>query len=418
MTSHTLCLNMIVKNESKIIERLLRSVIPIIDTYCICDTGSSDNTVEIITEVMKAAGKPGCVVHEPFRNFGYNRTFALQKAVDWGTYALLLDADMTLVINPSFDKKQLATADGHMILQRNGSLEYKNLRIVRTDIGVRCVGPTHEYYDTGCATIGFLETLSIQDLNDGGCKSTKFERDVALLEEALVSEPTNTRYLFYLGNSYRDLGNNEKATETYKRLLTLGGWAEEKYMSCLSIYNIYKHLGCEREGIRYLVEAHHYSPRRVEHIQRLVNYYCRAGQNEIAMGYFRFIADHYVQNYMTSTVYKEILFRTPFEYMFLLPYHVIISALRTNQQQVAYTMYKIICHHKSLEPSDWFLNNLFFNLGFLTIFTPEISVFQDMMSYCRILRCRGFVFTDKHIENIRAFAKHHGFADDNLEITQ
>ena len=43
-----LALNMIVKNEGKIIERLLTSVLPIVDTYCICDTGSTDNTKEII----------------------------------------------------------------------------------------------------------------------------------------------------------------------------------------------------------------------------------------------------------------------------------------------------------------------------------------------------------------------------------
>ena len=42
-----ICLNMIVKNESKVITRLLESVSPIIDTYCICDTGSTDDTKEI-----------------------------------------------------------------------------------------------------------------------------------------------------------------------------------------------------------------------------------------------------------------------------------------------------------------------------------------------------------------------------------
>ena len=41
----TLCLNMIVKNESKIITRLFDSVLQIIDSYCICDTGSNDNTI-------------------------------------------------------------------------------------------------------------------------------------------------------------------------------------------------------------------------------------------------------------------------------------------------------------------------------------------------------------------------------------
>ena len=64
-----LCLNMIVKNESKIIERLLGSVLDIVDTYCICDTGSTDDTVERIRTFMKAAGKPGCVYVEPFKNF-------------------------------------------------------------------------------------------------------------------------------------------------------------------------------------------------------------------------------------------------------------------------------------------------------------------------------------------------------------
>ena len=44
----TICLNMIVKNESNIIIRLFDSILPIIDSYCICDTGSTDNTIEII----------------------------------------------------------------------------------------------------------------------------------------------------------------------------------------------------------------------------------------------------------------------------------------------------------------------------------------------------------------------------------
>ena len=39
---------MIVKNESRVILRLLESVRLIVDSYCICDTGSTDNTIEII----------------------------------------------------------------------------------------------------------------------------------------------------------------------------------------------------------------------------------------------------------------------------------------------------------------------------------------------------------------------------------
>ena len=46
-------LNMIVKNESKIIVRLLQSVYKLIDAYCICDTGSTDDTIEVIETFLK-----------------------------------------------------------------------------------------------------------------------------------------------------------------------------------------------------------------------------------------------------------------------------------------------------------------------------------------------------------------------------
>ena len=44
----SLCPNMIVKNESHVILRLLNSVAPIIDYWVIADTGSTDGTQEII----------------------------------------------------------------------------------------------------------------------------------------------------------------------------------------------------------------------------------------------------------------------------------------------------------------------------------------------------------------------------------
>ena len=55
-----ICLNMIVKNESAIIIRLLESVIPLIDSYCICDTGSTDNTITLIKEYCKSKNITAC----------------------------------------------------------------------------------------------------------------------------------------------------------------------------------------------------------------------------------------------------------------------------------------------------------------------------------------------------------------------
>ena len=113
----SICLNMIVRNESKIIARVLQSVLPIIDTYVICDTGSTDNTISIIKDFFNSKGIKGEVISEPFKNFGYNRTIALNAAKGKATYALLLDADMIFKIEPSFDKQNL-TADSYLIIQK------------------------------------------------------------------------------------------------------------------------------------------------------------------------------------------------------------------------------------------------------------------------------------------------------------
>ena len=67
--NNTICLNMIVKNESKIITRLFDSVYKIIDYYCICDTGSTDDTIDIIKEYFKGKNIPGEIIKKKICKF-------------------------------------------------------------------------------------------------------------------------------------------------------------------------------------------------------------------------------------------------------------------------------------------------------------------------------------------------------------
>ena len=125
----TICLNMIVKNESKIITRLFDTILPIIDTYCICDTGSTDDTKEIIENYFKEKKIPGKVIQESFKDFGHNRTVALKAAKNMGTYLLFLDADMKLEISSDFDKQKL-TAGAYLIRQGGGDFKYFNVVLI------------------------------------------------------------------------------------------------------------------------------------------------------------------------------------------------------------------------------------------------------------------------------------------------
>ena len=138
----TLCLNMIVKNESKIILRFLNSVYTLLDSYCICDTGSTDNTIDLITTFFQEKNIPGKIIEEPFRDFGYNRTFALQCCENCmnSDYLLLLDADMMIEMNQDskaihhFKKNLIHDAylinqGTHYIIQYREHLMYRKMQV-------------------------------------------------------------------------------------------------------------------------------------------------------------------------------------------------------------------------------------------------------------------------------------------------
>ena len=95
-----ICLNMIVKNESPVIERCLASVKPWIGHWVIVDTGSTDGTQELVRKAM--AGVPGELHERPWRNVGHNRNEALDLARAHGDYVLFIDADEQLQVPPDF----------------------------------------------------------------------------------------------------------------------------------------------------------------------------------------------------------------------------------------------------------------------------------------------------------------------------
>jgi tetratricopeptide (TPR) repeat protein len=279
-----ICLSMIVKNESKIIRRMLDTVSPIIDAYCICDTGSTDDTIQVIKDYFGAKGVIGEVFSHPFKNFGYNRTVALQRAAIWAEYALLLDADMRLVVGPAFNKV-LLDADAYSCLQGGRSLEYYNTRIVRTRIGITCVGPTHEFYDIPKSSRIIAlprDALRIDDVGDGGSKQDKFERDIRLLEEGLKEEPGNSRYHFYLANSYRDVGKKAEAVSWYKKHIGLGGWDEEIWNSVLEMGKCQLSLGESANGLATLMEAYSLRPHRAESLYEIIKYYREKSKHNAA----------------------------------------------------------------------------------------------------------------------------------------
>ena len=99
-----LSLSIIVKNEEKVIKRMLDSVAPILDYYVIIDTGSTDRTKEIAKETMDAHGIPGEIIDHEWVNFCTARNFAFEMTQGKAQYGFWIDADEQLIIDPSFSK--------------------------------------------------------------------------------------------------------------------------------------------------------------------------------------------------------------------------------------------------------------------------------------------------------------------------
>jgi hypothetical protein len=350
---------MIVKNESKIIKRLLKSVIDIIDYYVICDTGSTDNTVEIIENFFKESKIRGFVFYEKFINFCHNRNIALQHSKGLTEYALLLDADMVLEVN---SKDFTLTENSYKLSQGSDYFYYDNIRIVKNNGTYYYVGVTHEYITCSVNDNPSKipkEILFIRDLGDGGAKSDKFERDRRLLLEGISAEPNNERYHFYLANTLRDLGNNQESIEYYKKRIELGGWYEEKYVSCLNIYKL-------NGDLSYLVESFHYNPKRVEGILELIKYYTIKKQYQTAYNYYTFIKEYYENEYFNGNGdISKNLFSNALDYSYYLPYYMIIVCGYIKNNDTGLFMYKVIFKRKSYL-SEWHHKNLFYNLQFYT----------------------------------------------------
>lgn len=202
----TIGLAMIVRDEAAVVERLIASVRPVIDTWTVVDTGSVDDTPALVAAAL--ADRPGTVHHRPWVDFGHNRTELLDLAAGTADHLLLLDADMTLVVHGP-----LPTLDHDVYrIRTEGHLAYWVPRLVRGDRPGRYVGATHEYLDSGPgATTADLTAWTITHHADGGSRADKFTRDRGLLVAAWERRPTRVEPLHELARGHRARGEHHAA---------------------------------------------------------------------------------------------------------------------------------------------------------------------------------------------------------------
>jgi FkbM family methyltransferase len=258
MPPRKLGLCMIVRNESKVIERCLKSVRPLISHWTVVDTGSTDGTQALVRKVLE--GVPGELYERPWVDFSTNRNQALALAEGHTSHVLVIDADDVLEIPEGFRLPEL-TADCYRIYVHHGDRAHWRPHIFRPEkFRYRYVIHEGLYPTTNPIEYANLDgpTMKIVGGNSHrNRKANKFLSDVKVIKRAMKSEPDDTRYAFYLAQSWRDAfmvdGNFDhlsKALKAYARRGRMGGNAEEMFLSLLEIARIREKLG----HLRWYVE--------------------------------------------------------------------------------------------------------------------------------------------------------------------
>ena len=295
-SDHKLILLTMVKNESRIIERLMNSVKDRVDAIIICDTGSTDDTVEKATAWLKTNDMSGGIFSYTFKNFGVSRTQSFTCCQEWvnkvgwhasKSWALVLDGDMMLsdkIERTRFSELAPVVA-GISLKQAAGDLVYSNMRIMRCSEPWICKGATHEAWT--CPpnkTTQLFNSPVLIDHADGGCKSDKYPRDVRLLKEDLEEMPNDARTHFYLGQTYLCMRDWPNAIATLKKRIELGGWDEELYIARVYLGEAYENSGETEKAISTYLDAWQSRNHRTEAAMRVVrNYRKRANSQFLGM---------------------------------------------------------------------------------------------------------------------------------------
>lgn len=264
---------MIVRDEAAVIERCLASVRAYIDYWVIVDTGSTDDTPARIATAL--ATVPGELHHRPWRNFGHNRTEALQLAQGKADYLLFLDADETLGATVGA-KWPVLTEPAYSLQARFAELRYDRVSLVSTALPWRWEGVLHEYLEAGQIVAQPRLADFWIDVRAEGARSQdpkKFEKDAAVLEAALLQEPHNARYVFYLAQSYRDARQFALARARYEQRASMGGWDEEVWYALYQVARLGALLGeGKAQVMAAYLRAYSARPSRAEPLVALTHY--------------------------------------------------------------------------------------------------------------------------------------------------
>ena len=419
--SYTICLNMIVKNEEHIIIQTLTNLCSYVDfdAYYISDTGSTDNTMDLIRGFFKDRSIPGHIEQVEWRDFGFNRTLALQMAFQKTDYLFIFDADDS--IHGDFRLPDTLTHDAYQ-LKLGDSFVYMRTLIVNNRKRWRFVGVLHEYIacvDKEESLLAIQGDYYVESGRSGSRNKdpNKYIKDAEVLERGFYEEGGGgggggggdrglaERYAFYCGQSWMDAGVAyiDKAIEWYLRVLTQNNWNQEKYYSALCLGNLYNKKGDKYNSFKYYCKTMEYDEERIEGVASIMEILRADGNHMMVNALY-----HKYKGYNKFPQNK--LFLAMDKYHDVIEYNNSISAFYISDKRSGYECCKTILRHNIM--AFHFLSSTYRNFSFYRQFFEEdafpeiLRLFYTVDHYLAIVASKNDTYSDDDIETWeRLFAK-------------
>lgn len=241
---------LMVKNESQRIHVSLNSIIGFAGTLVIYDTGSTDNTVDIIKDFCNKYKISLYLKYGTFVDFSISRNILLDFAdtVPCVDFLLMLDCNDELQNGPDLLKFcKTNPSDNAFFLKQSWKagiyINYFNIRLIRIKSGWRYKGAVHEYIckEGEEAGIKVPNVILFQDRTQDDDKSFKrFSKDKVLLLNEYNSDDKTPRTVYYLAQTYECLNDNENAIKYYTERMSMLGFFEERYQAAYHVGMILK----------------------------------------------------------------------------------------------------------------------------------------------------------------------------------
>ena len=215
-------LAMIIKNGGDSLEHILTENLNIIDRWTILDTGSTDNTIDIIKKVL-VGKKKGTLHQEPFINFRESRNRCLDLAGKKCKFIVTLDD--TYIVKGTF-RNFLNTvrgdqfADSLSFYLQSDDVQYVSNRIIKSETSLRYIYTIHEVISPKNNTNVMvpIEISHIHDFRSDYMENRTMNRkklDLKLLYDTIKEYPEDSRAYYYLGQTYNLINEHELAYKNF-----------------------------------------------------------------------------------------------------------------------------------------------------------------------------------------------------------